>query len=639
MVNILPICTEQTDYMKKEKQVENTFDAIVVGSGHAGCEAALALARTGHNTLMVTLNLDSIAFLSCNPSVGGTAKGHLVCEIDALGGQMGETADACTISMRMLNSGKGAAVQSLRAQVDKEKYHAYMKKVLESTPKLHIKQGEISKILTENGETVGVELGHGISFFASKVIVATGVYLSSRIITGEYVKEQGPNGFSNATLLSGNLERLGFAIRRFKTGTPARLDGRTIAYDKLEAQGGDIDVRRFSFMNTTKAPNLRDCYLGYTNERTHDIIKANLKRAPMYSGGINGVGARYCPSIEDKVVRFSDKSRHQFFLEPEALGSSEVYLQGISTSMPAELQQEIVNSCEGLDSAWIMRYAYAIEYDCIDSTELLPTLEAKRVKGLYFAGQINGTSGYEEAGAQGLIAGINAHLALKGEEPLIVGRDQGYIGVLIDDLVTKGTNEPYRMMTSRAEYRLSLRQDNADERLTPLGIRVGLANAARARVLNKKLKAIAELDKKLDIVLPPNAKLNTFLKSHDENEVKTGITVRSLIKRPDITLTMIEREFNLFGAIARDVLEQVDIRIKYEGYISLESKHIEDMRKMEELKVPELDYCQIKGLRLEARQKLDRIKPINVGQASRISGVSPADIAVLLIYIKTMLKK
>ena len=619
--------------------MEDKFEAIVIGSGHAGCEAALALARTGHKTLLLTLNLDSIAFLACNPSIGGTAKGHLVCEIDALGGQMGITADECTINMRMLNTGKGVAVQSLRAQVDKEKYHIVMKKVLESTHNLYVKQGEASRILTKNGKVSGVEIDQGLVFGAEKVVVATGVYLGARIITGKYTRAQGPNGFSNATLLTKGLAELGLDLRRFKTGTPARLDGRTINYSALEAQSGDVDVRRFCVLNKKRAPALRDCYLGYTNQTTHDIIRSNLKHAPMYSGGIDGVGARYCPSIEDKVVRFADKGRHQFFLEPESVNSNEIYLQGISTSMPAELQQQIVNSCVGLEDAWIMRYAYAIEYDCIDSTQLLPTLEYKQTKGLYFAGQINGTSGYEEAAAQGLIAGINAHLSLENREPLVIERNQGYIGVLIDDLVTKGTNEPYRMMTSRAEYRLSLRQDNADERLTPIGVAVGLAGNKRERALKQKMLKRNKLERELEAVLPPSAKLNELLKELGESQVVTGISIRNLIKRPSVSLSILQQKLGLFVGSDRDLLDQLNTLVKYEGYILLENKHVEESQQMEGVKLPDIDYNQIKGLRIEARQKLNKIKPLSVGQASRISGVSPADIAVLLIYLKTTTKK
>lgn len=612
-----------------EYEQDYHYDVVVIGGGHAASEAALACARTGLKTCMLILNLDSIAFLACNPSIGGTSKGHLVREIDALGGQMGIEADKSLIQLRMLNQSKGAAVQSLRAQIDKHKYHINMKSTLEHTPNLRLRQAEAVEILTENKKVVGVKTLFGQIYYAKAVIVATGVYLKSHIIIGNIVQKQGPSGFARAEYLSDSISKLGHTLRRFKTGTPPRLNGKTIDYSKFEIQRGE-PWYTFSAMSELVNYDLAPCYLGYTNERTHQIIRENIHLAPMYSGLIKGTGARYCPSIEDKVMRFADKDRHQFFLEPEGLDTVEIYLQGISTSMPLEVQEKIVRSIEGLENAEIMRDAYAIEYDCIDPLTLKPTLESKFIDGLYFAGQINGTSGYEEAAAQGLMAGINASLKLRGKEPLVLRRDQAYIGVLIDDLTTKGTNEPYRMMTSRAEFRLHLRQDNADLRLTQIGYDVGLATKERYEKYLNKLEQIEKLKSILDKSISPkviNPKLNLSLKS--------GVTLRELFKRSDIPLENLAKLDEL-QEFSFDVINQVCLDARYEGYIVRMQKSIEEAKRLEELKLPEdLDYNQLKGLRIEARQKLQQIRPLTLGQASRISGVNPADINVLLLYLKT----
>lgn len=610
------------------------YDAVVVGAGHAGVEAALALARTNHKTLLLTLSLDSVSFLACNPSIGGTAKGHLVCEIDALGGQMGISTDKNLLQIRMLNLGKGPAVYSLRAQVDKNAYHYYMKRVLEEEKNLTILQAEVKQILVENKKVVGVETTTGETFDCKAVVVATGVYLNSRIIIGEWIQESGPNGFQNATHLTKNLIDLGFTIKRFKTGTPPRVHKKTIDFSKTEIQYGDENIQSFSFLTKKTPKNKMVCHLTYTTLETKQIIENNLDKAPMYCGTIVGTGPRYCPSIETKIVRFKDKEQHQVFLEPEAKDTNETYLQGVSTSMPVEIQQQMVHSITGLENAQIMRYAYAIEYDCIDSLDLFPTLQFKKIEGLYTAGQINGTSGYEEAAAQGLVAGINAHLYIEGKEQLILPRDSSYIGVLIDDLCTKGTNEPYRMMTSRAEYRLQLRQDNADLRLTEIGKQVGLVTAKRYKAFLAKKKHMEEIMQSLQKVVAPSEKVNAFLKEKNESVLTTGVTMKSLLKRSNITIFDLQKLFDVWGAYTKQELEQVQIQIKYEGYLTRQQAMIEKQRKMEEKKIPDgFDYAKIKGLRTEAQQKLIEVQPKTIGQASRISGVNPADIAVLLIAL------
>ena len=617
--------------MNMENIVE-TYDAIVIGSGHAGSEACLALARLSKKTLLTTLNLDSIAFLACNPSIGGTAKGQLASEIDALGGEMGINADKSMLQLRMLNSGKGPAVQSLRAQVDKVEYHNEMKHTIEKQKNLDILQCEISEILVENNTVVGVKNSMGETFACKSVIVATGVYLNSNIIIGDFTKKTGPNGFEPSTYLTKSLIDLGIEIRRFKTGTPARVDAKSIDYSKFEVQPGDSLNVSFSHMNK-KIKNKRECYLGYTSTAMHDCIRENINRAPLYSGKINGIGPRYCPSIEDKIMRFADKERHQLFLEPESDHTDEVYVQGISSSMPSDIQRKMYKLIPGFENVKIMRFAYAIEYDCINATELKNNLESKKINGLFFAGQINGTSGYEEAAAQGLMAGINAERYIDTLPPFVLGRDQAYIGVLIDDLTTKDIIEPYRMMTSRAEYRLTLRQDNCDIRLTQIGRDIGLVNNKRYSVFKKKLAQLDEINTQLSAMCNPKT-LEKMFTEKGEALPKSGLTLRDTIKRNNITIFDVKNYFNLFDNIPNNVLEYVNTEIKYEGYIKKEEEFISKTKKTENIKLPDIDYSTISGLRLEARQKLNKFKPSTLGQAKRIDGVSPSDINVLLVYLK-----
>ena len=614
--------------------IEYEADAAVVGAGHAGCEAALALARTGQKTVLITLNLDSIGFMPCNPSIGGTAKGHLVREIDALGGEMGLNADKTALQIRMLNVGKGAAVQSLRAQSDKNAYHTEMKKVLENTENLQILQAEVTDILVENGKCVGVKTLYGGVIACKAVILCTGVYLNSETITGEVVKKEGPNGFSAATHLTKNLIELGFRVRRFKTGTPARVDGRTVDYEKCEIQQGDDDIYPFSFISEKAPENKLPCYLTYTNTATHEIILQNLDRSPLYNGVIQSTGPRYCPSIETKIVRFKDKDRHQIFLEPEGEHTLEVYAQGLSTSMPHDVQRAMYNSISGLENAKIMRYGYAIEYDCIDTLDVLPTLEFKKIEGIYTAGQINGTSGYEEAAAQGLMAGINASLKLRCLPPFTLRRDEAYIGVLIDDLVTKGTDEPYRMMTSRAEHRICLRQDNADFRLTEKGKEVGLVTDERYEKYLKRKTLYEQLLSALEERVPQK-EAAPFVQEYGYDAPSGSVSYADMIKR-SIPLKEIAKHYQVFNEYPKDILETAEITVKYEGYLKRGNEQIEKAKRLENKTLPpDINYHEIQGLRLEAREKLDRIRPFNLGQAGRISGVNPADISVLMVWLST----
>lgn len=610
------------------------FNAIVIGAGHAGCEAALALARTGNKTLLLTLSLDAVAFLACNPSIGGTAKGQLVCEVDALGGEMGVNTDKTLIQLRMLNRGKGPAVQSLRAQADKVAYHHEMKKTIENTPNLFLRQAEVTQIDCE-GDIKSVYTAVGTTYQAKTIVFATGVYLKSRIIIGNYTKDVGPNGFMNAQCMSDSLLANGYELMRFKTGTPARINGRSVHYEKLEKQEGEENIQSFSFITEKPIQNQASCYLTYTNLNTHQIIQENLDKAPVFSGLIQGVGPRYCPSIETKIVRFADKERHQLFLEPESLLTNEVYIQGFSTSMPVELQEKMIHSVSGLEDAEIMRDSYAIEYDCIDPRQLLPTLESKKHPGVFFAGQINGTSGYEEAAAQGIIAGINANLYLKGKPQLILKRSDAYIGVLIDDIITKGTQEPYRMMTSRAEYRLWLRQDNADLRLTEIGRQAGTVDDHRYAIFLKKKKlleqALALTKEKQKI----NTKLKEMFEFNNESLPKESISIQDMLKRSNLDIFKINAVTHLFEEYPNDVLNEVNIICKYEGYLKQQAEDIEKFKKNEKIIIPEsFDYFKYHGLRKEAAEKLHQIRPLNIGQASRISGVSPADIAVLSVLVK-----
>ena len=614
------------------------YDAVVVGAGHAGCEAALALARLSLKTVMFTVSVDSIAMMPCNPNVGGTSKGHLVREIDALGGEMGKNIDRTFIQSKMLNKSKGPAVHSLRAQADKQEYSKSMRKVLEQTENLTIRQGEVNEILVEDGRVVGVKTYTGAVYSCKVCVLCTGTYLNARCITGNVSVYTGPNGLQAATHLTDSLEKLGIEMRRFKTGTPARIDGSTIDYSKMEPQYGDEKIVPFSFTNTSDSVQREQvkCYLTYTNEKTHEIIRDNLDRSPLYSGYIKGTGPRYCPSIEDKVVRFADKNRHQVFIEPEGNYTNEMYIGGMSSSLPEDVQFDMYHSVPGLEHAKIVRNAYAIEYDCINSLELLPSLELKKVSGLFSAGQANGSSGYEEAAAQGLIAGINAARKVKEKDPLILDRSQGYIGVLIDDLVTKSTNEPYRMMTSRAEYRLLLRQDNADERLTPIGYEMGLIDEERYEKFQEKYKCIKEeVERVKNSYVGNSDKVQNLLKEHKSTELVSGISLAELIKRPELNYDVLKEIDTGRPELSEEICNEVNIVLKYEGYIARQQKQVEQFHKLEKKKIPaNIDYDKVGSLRLEAIQKLKEIKPESIGQASRISGVSPSDISVLLVYLE-----
>ena len=612
---------------------QKQYDAIVIGCGHAGVEASLALARLGHKTLAVTLSLDAIAFMACNPAIGGTAKGHLVREIDALGGQMGLSADKNLLQIRMLNMGKGPAVQSLRGQADKTLYHHYMKSIMETQENLDILQGEVAEILTANGKVTGIKTTLNQEFFCDTIVVCTGVYLNAHIIIGDNVTKTGPNGFSRATKLTDSLISLDIPTRRFKTGTPARVDKNTINFDVMQVQKGDDDIYPFSFMTDGHLPNKEVCYLTYTTQKTKDIIMANIDRSPLYNGSIHSIGPRYCPSIEDKVMRFADKERHQIFIEPESSLTNEMYVQGMSSSLPFDVQLEMYKSVIGLEKVKIMRFAYAIEYDCIDSLCLTPYLMVKHIDGLFLAGQLNGSSGYEEAGAQGLIAGINASLYLRNKQPLVLTRDSSYIGVLIDDLVTKGTNEPYRMMTARAEHRLLLRQENADKRLTPIGRELGLVDDTRWQKYCEKQDKCNQISDMLTKTLPPK-EFKEYFEKIGEPIPHNGLSYKDMIKRSNVTCDSMIEYFDDLKDVDKRCFEEVATDIKYEGYLSKQKNIIGDINKLEGKALPpDLDYNSIKGLRIEARQKLDKIRPLNLGQASRISGVSPADITVLMVYL------
>jgi len=614
-----------------------SYDVVVVGAGHAGCEAALAAARLGCKTIVFSINLDSVANMPCNPSIGGTAKGHLVREIDALGGEMGKNTDKTFIQSKILNNSKGPAVYSLRAQVDRRRYQTEMKHTLELQENLDLRQAEIVEILTDENKTriTGVKTHTGAIFECKAVVLTTGTYLQGRIIIGDVSYSGGPDGLFPANKLSDSLARLGIKLMRLKTGTPARLNKRSLDFSKMTEQPGDDVIVPFSFETETIEKEQVSCWLTYTNKETHEVIKNNLHRSPLYSGDITGVGPRYCPSIEDKVVRFADKEHHQVFVEPMGLDTEEMYLQGMSSSLPEDVQISFMKTIPGLENVKVMRSAYAIEYDGIDATQLKLSLEFKNIEGLFSAGQINGSSGYEEAAAQGIIAGINAAMKVQGKEPLILDRSQAYIGVLIDDLVTKGTKEPYRMMTSRAEYRLLLRQDNADLRLTPLGKKVGLISEERYQKFLEKKKLIEEeINRLKNSYLPPSEEVLSFLESKGSTAIKSGINVAELLRRPEISYESLSEVMEM-PELPRSVKEQVEVSIKYEGYIKRQMLQVEQYKKLEDRRLPkEIDYSSIQGLRLEARQKLSQIRPESIGQASRITGVSPADISVLLIHLE-----
>lgn len=613
------------------------YDVAVIGAGHAGIEAALVAARLGMKTIIFTISLDAIGNLPCNPSIGGTAKGHLVREIDAIGGEMGRAADAVFIQSRMLNRGKGPAVHSLRVQADRKNYHRYMKRVLENQPNLSIKQAEIVALESENSRVTAVITELGARYTVKAAIIATGTYLKGKIFVGEYSAESGPDGMHAATHLSDSLKKLGISLRRFKTGTPARVDRRTINFDKLEVQHGDYPITPFSFeTDSTTLKNQAVCHMAYTNERTHDVIRQNLDRSPLYGGKIEGIGPRYCPSIEDKVVRFADKKRHQLFVEPMGLDTNEMYLQGMSSSLPEEVQLAFYRTIDGFENVEIMRNAYAIEYDCIDPTQLNATLAFKNVDNLYGAGQFNGTSGYEEAAAQGLVAGINAAHLIQGKEPFILDRASSYIGTLIDDLIIKGCQDPYRMMTSRSEYRLLLRQDNADARLTPSGYSLGLISQERWEKFQKKQALIQqELERLKKTIIAPGEEINAYIVSRETSALTTGSSLYELLRRPQLSYEDLAPFDSARPILPDEVCEQVEITAKYAGYIEKQMRQVEQMRKLEVKALPpEMDYKAVRGLRLEAAEKLSKMRPANIGQAARISGVSPADISVLLIWME-----
>lgn len=618
--------------------LEEHVDVVVVGAGHAGCEAALSCARLGLRTVVFTVSVDSIALMPCNPNIGGSSKGHLVRELDALGGEMGKVIDRTFIQSKMLNVSKGPAVHSLRAQADKAEYSRAMRMVLEETENLQIVQAEVTEILAENKQIKGVRLHSGAFYYAKAVILCTGTYLKARCIYGDVSNHTGPNGLQAANHLTDSLKKLGIELFRFKTGTPARIDGRTVDFSKMEEQFGDEKVVPFSFTTDPESVQIEQasCWLTYTSEKTHEIIRSNLDRSPLYSGVIEGTGPRYCPSIEDKVVRFADKNRHQVFIEPEGRYTNEMYVGGMSSSLPEDVQHAMYHSVPGLEHAKIVRNAYAIEYDCINPRQLYPTLEFKNLKGLFSGGQFNGSSGYEEAACQGLVAGINASMEILGRKQIVIDRSQGYIGVLIDDLVTKENHEPYRMMTSRSEYRLLLRQDNADQRLTPLGYQVGLISEERYRKLLKKIEQIRREKERLEKTMTgANASTQAFLKKYGSTELKTAASLAEILRRPEMKYAYLAEIDKEKPDLSSEVTEQVEIDIKYDGYIKRQLKQVQQFQKMEQKKIPEdLDYDDISGLRLEAVQKLKLCKPISIGQASRISGVSPADISVLLIYME-----
>ena len=624
--------------MSDKKFIEEEYDIVIVGAGHAGCEAALASARLGLSTIMFTVSVDSIALMPCNPNIGGSSKGHLVREIDALGGEMGKNIDKSFIQSKMLNKSKGPAVHSLRAQADKQDYTRFMRMTLENTDNLTIRQGEVTDILVEDNKVTGVKTYSGATYKAKAVVLCTGTYLKARCIYGDVSTYTGPNGLQAANYLTESLKNIGIEVRRFKTGTPARVDKRSIDFSKMEEQFGDERVVPFSFSTDPDSIQKEQvsCWLTYTNEETHNIIKSNIDRSPLFSGMIEGTGPRYCPSIEDKVMKFADKDRHQVFVEPEGIYTNEMYLGGMSSSLPEDVQYAMYRTVPGLENVKIVRNAYAIEYDCIDARQLLATLEFKNIKGLFSGGQFNGSSGYEEAAAQGLIAGINAALEVLGREQIVIDRSEGYIGVLIDDLVTKESFEPYRMMTSRAEYRLILRQDNADLRLSAIGHKIGLISDEDYAKLEEKRRLIdSEIERLTNIPVGANAKMQKFLEEHGSEPLKTGSNLAELIRRPELSYEILAPIDVDRPDIPLDVIEQVNINIKYDGYIKRQLHQVEQFKKLEGKKLsPDFDYNEVQGLRKEATQKLNQYKPLSIGQASRISGVSPADISVLLVYMK-----